>query len=71
MLCNSIRMNACHLETVQIGLKDATKCVSEGNKQRICSFSSNINVVDIFVGWGSVFGFFGSDAIEVELNNNM
>lgn len=58
MVCNSIRINACYLETGQTGLKDATKCVSEENRWHICSFSSNISIVDIFVGWVLVWWVF-------------
>lgn len=57
MVCNSIWINAHHLETGQIGLKDAAKCVSEENRWHICSFSSNISIVDILVRWGLGFGF--------------
>lgn len=66
-VCNSIWINACHLESRQIGLKDTTKYVSEENRGHICSFSSHISRVDGFFGW--FVGFFESNLVEIELSN--
>lgn len=67
MVCSSIWISACHLETGQIGLEVHTKCVTKKNRLHRSSFSCKISTAALSVGWALVS--FESDAVEVELKN--
>lgn len=68
-VCNSVWINACHLETWQIGLKDTTKYVSEENRYLLFFPLISIEWMGFLV---SSWGFFGSNQKkkkEMELSN--